>query len=104
VHLAKGGASGYFYVLTEMSAGPDKGPDRGRRRASARRTHKNITRPHGANGANMSEKAPESYQLVLINGKKEEVLFSSPVLLDVELKREQHIRSITTGHVEIRKV
>jgi hypothetical protein len=56
------------------------------------------------NGANMSEKAPESYQLVLINGKKEEVLFSSPKLLDVELKREQHIRSITTGHVEIRKV
>lgn len=52
----------------------------------------------------MSEKTPESYQLVFINGKKEEVLFSSPVLLDVELKREQHIRSITTGQVEIRKV
>ncbi|SNS09468.1 hypothetical protein SAMN04488503_2700 [Humidesulfovibrio mexicanus] len=51
----------------------------------------------------MSEKAPESYQLVLIDGKKEEVLFSSSILLDVELKREQHIRSITTGHVEIRK-
>lgn len=52
----------------------------------------------------MSEKAPESYQLVLINGKKEEVLFSSPVLLDVQLKGEQHIRSITTGRVEIRTV
>jgi hypothetical protein len=62
------------------------------------------TRPRGANGANMSEQAPESYQLILINGKKEEVLFSSPKLLDVELKREQHIRSITTGYVEIRKV
>ena len=52
----------------------------------------------------MSEKAPENYQLVLVNGKKEEVLFSSSILLDVELKREQHIRSITTGYVEIRKV
>lgn len=54
----------------------------------------------------MSEKTPESYQLVLINGgkHKEEVLFSSPKLLDVELKREQHVRSITTGYVEIRKV
>lgn len=51
----------------------------------------------------MSEKSTEGYQLVLINGKKEEVLFSSPKLLDVELKREQHIRSITTGYVEIRK-
>lgn len=54
----------------------------------------------------MSEKTPEEYQLVLIDtgAKKEEVLFSSPKLLDVELKREQHIRSITTGYVEIRKV
>ena len=51
-------------------------------------------------------KQPDSYQLVLIvPGKnKEEVLFSSPKLLDVELKREQHVRSITTGYVEIRKV
>jgi len=54
----------------------------------------------------MSEKAPEEYQLVYTQSgsKKEEVLFSSPKLLDVELKREQHIRSITTGYVEIRKV
>jgi len=54
----------------------------------------------------MSDKTPASYQLVLIhNGKKqEEVLFTSPKLLDVELKREQHARSITTGFVEIRKV
>jgi hypothetical protein len=54
----------------------------------------------------MSEKKAEEYQLVLYqNGKsKEEVLFSSPKLLDVELKREQHVRSITTGYVEIRKV
>lgn len=54
----------------------------------------------------MSDKSNESYQLVLIQGNniKEEVLFSSPNLLDVELKREQHIRSITTGYVEIRKV
>jgi hypothetical protein len=53
----------------------------------------------------MSEKPTEEYQLVLIQngGKKEEVLFSSPKLLDVELKREQHVRSITTGYVEIRK-
>jgi hypothetical protein len=51
-------------------------------------------------------KEPESYQLVLITGgkTKEEVLFSSPKLLDVELRREQHIRSITQGYVEIRKV
>lgn len=50
-------------------------------------------------------KAPESYQLVLVTpGKKqEEVLFTSTKLLDVELKREQHIRSISTGFVEIRK-
>jgi len=54
----------------------------------------------------MSEAKPEEYQLVLYqNGKNtEEVLFSSPKLLDVELKREQHFRSITTGYVEIRKV
>ncbi len=53
----------------------------------------------------MSDKTPVTYQLVLINGgkDKEEVLFSSPKLLDVELKREQHIRSVTTGYVEIRK-
>lgn len=53
----------------------------------------------------MSEQNQETYQLVLIQGNnvKEEVLFSSPKLLDVELKREQHIRSITTGYVEIRK-
>jgi hypothetical protein len=52
----------------------------------------------------MSEKPTEEYQLVLIQSgaKKEEVLFSSPKLL-VELKREQHVRSITTGYVEIRK-
>jgi hypothetical protein len=49
---------------------------------------------------------PESYQLVYIGpGKqKEEVLLTSPKLLEVELKREQHIRSITSGYVEIRKV
>ncbi|MDR3640442.1 MAG: hypothetical protein P4L39_03885 [Humidesulfovibrio sp.] len=54
----------------------------------------------------MSEKPTEEYQLVLTqNGaNKEEVLFSSPKLLDVQLKREQHVRSITTGYVEIRKV
>jgi hypothetical protein len=54
----------------------------------------------------MTEKKTEEYQLVLIHqgSGKEEVLFSSPKLLDVELKREQHIRSITPGHVEIRKV
>ena len=54
----------------------------------------------------MSDDTKDSYQLVLIQGEKgkEEVLFSSPKLLDVELKREQHIRSITTGRVEIRKV
>jgi len=54
----------------------------------------------------MSEKPTESYQLVLVHpGKqKDEVLFSSPNLLDVQLKREQHVRSITTGFVEIRKV
>jgi len=103
VHLAKGGARGYFYDLTK-SAGPGKGPEQRPSGRENQHTQKNTTRPRGANGANMSEKAPESYQLVLINGKKEEVLFSSPVLLDVELKREQHIRSITTGHVEIRKV
>lgn len=51
----------------------------------------------------MSANENPTYQLILINGKTEEVLFSSPKLLDVELKREQHIRSITTGHVEIRK-
>jgi hypothetical protein len=57
-----------------------------------------------------SRKEPQSYQLVLITGDKagggkikEEVLFSSPKLLDVELRREQHIRSITQGYVEIRK-
>jgi hypothetical protein len=84
-------------------APPQASPDLGRK-APGHAHRQQKTRPRGANGANMSEKAPESYQLVLINGKKEEVLFSSPVLLDVELKREQHIRSITTGHVEIRKV
>ena len=48
---------------------------------------------------------PETFQLVYIGpGKrKENVLFTSPKLLDVELKREQHIRSITSGYVEIRK-
>ncbi|MHC1700477.1 MAG: hypothetical protein AB9900_05780 [Humidesulfovibrio sp.] len=48
---------------------------------------------------------PDTYQLVFIGPgkKKEEVLFTSPKLLDVELKREQHIRSITSGTVEIRK-
>jgi hypothetical protein len=50
-------------------------------------------------------KQPDTYQLVLIvpGKKKEEVLFTSPKLLDVELRREQHIRSITSGFVEIRK-
>ncbi|GAB6127399.1 hypothetical protein [Humidesulfovibrio idahonensis] len=54
----------------------------------------------------MSEKKAEEYQLVLSQNSKgkEEVLFSSPKLLDVQLKREQHVRSITTGFVEIRKV
>jgi|GEM_PF-936135 len=49
---------------------------------------------------------PGTYQLVLITGGKvkEEVLFSSPNLLEVELRREQHIRSITQGYVEIRRV
>lgn len=53
----------------------------------------------------MSEKGSEEYQLILIHDGtgKEETLFSSPNLLDVELKREQHIRSIATGYVEIRK-
>jgi len=53
-----------------------------------------------------TKKEPESYQLVLVTGgkNKEEVLFSSPKLLDVELRREQHIRSITQGYVDIRKV
>jgi len=48
---------------------------------------------------------PETYQLVYIGpGKqKEEVILTSPKLLEVELKREQHIRSITSGYVEIRK-
>jgi hypothetical protein len=54
----------------------------------------------------MSEKTTTEYQLVLTQNTKdkEEVLFSSPKLLDVQLKREQHVRSITTGFVEIRKV
>jgi hypothetical protein len=54
----------------------------------------------------MKESEPGSYQLVLVSGgqAKEEVLFSSPKLLEVELRREQHIRSITQGYVEIRKV
>ncbi len=53
----------------------------------------------------MSEKGNDEYQLILIHDGtgKEETLFSSPNLLDVELKREQHIRSIATGYVEIRK-
>lgn len=53
----------------------------------------------------MSETNKDTYQLVLIQSAKgkEEVLFSSSKLLDVELKREQHIRSITSGYVEIRK-
>lgn len=50
-------------------------------------------------------KEPATYQLVLLvpGKKKEEILFTSPKLLDVERKREQHIRSISTGFVEIRK-
>ena len=50
-------------------------------------------------------KQPQTYQLVFIGSgkKKEEVLFTSPNMLEVELKREQHIRSITPGYVEIRK-
>ncbi|MBU1230154.1 MAG: hypothetical protein KKA55_10335 [Proteobacteria bacterium] len=50
-------------------------------------------------------KQTETYQLVYnMPGKdKESILFTSPKLLDVELKREQHIRSITTGFVEVRK-
>ncbi|MDQ7836665.1 MAG: hypothetical protein RDU24_14890 [Humidesulfovibrio sp.] len=50
-------------------------------------------------------KEPATYQLVFIGPgkKKEDVLFTSQKLLDVELKREQHIRSITSGYVEIRK-
>jgi hypothetical protein len=50
-------------------------------------------------------KQPESYLLVFTGPgmKKEEVLFTSPKLLEVELRREQHIRSITPGYVEIRK-
>lgn len=91
--------------LTEQ-AGEQAAAPRAARESQSRATAHDgkHNAPSGANGANMSEKAPESYQLVLINGKKEEVLFSSPVLLDVQLKREQHIRSITTGHVEIRTV
>jgi hypothetical protein len=63
-------------------------------------------RPQGVNGAIMSKtKQPDTFQLVFFGPgkKKEEVLFTSPKLLDVELKREQHIRSITSGYVEIRK-
>ncbi len=49
------------------------------------------------------EKKPVTYQLVLIRSGKEEILFTSPKRLDVELEREKHIRSITTGYVEIRE-
>jgi hypothetical protein len=62
--------------------------------------------PTGMNGVTMSKtKAPDTYQLVFYGPgkKKEDVLFTSQKLLDVELKREQHIRSITSGYVEIRK-
>ncbi len=97
-HLAKGGASGYFTRIDACVRLP---------RHSAHRRHtQNTTRPTGVNGVIMSKtKQPESYHLVFSapGKKKEEILFTSTKLLDVELKREQHIRSITTGYVEIRK-
>lgn len=49
------------------------------------------------------ESKPATYQLILIRPGKEEILFTSEKRLDVELEREKHIRSITTGYVEIRQ-
>lgn len=46
---------------------------------------------------------PATYQLIHVRPGKEETLFTSVKRLDVELEREKHIRSITTGYVEIRQ-
>jgi hypothetical protein len=57
----------------------------------------------GSKKAMTTEPNAPSYQLILIRPDREEVLFTSPNRLDVELEREKHIRSITTGFVEIRE-
>lgn len=44
------------------------------------------------------------YQLVIINGEKEEVVFISDNRLNVELRQERFIRSLTPGYAEIREV
>lgn len=44
------------------------------------------------------------YQLVIITGDKEEIVFISDNKLNVELRRERFIRSLTPGYAEIREV
>ena len=48
-------------------------------------------------------KSESEFQLVYVRAGKEEIVFTSPNRLEVELQREKHIRSITTGYVEIRQ-
>lgn len=44
------------------------------------------------------------YQLVACYLDKEEILYVAENVLDVELMRQRHLRSIALGFVEIRKV
>ena len=43
------------------------------------------------------------YELVIIHGDKEEVVFTTEDPREAELKRQQHIRSLTHGFAEVRE-
>ncbi|MFW6236118.1 MAG: hypothetical protein ACOC24_04970 [Desulfovibrionales bacterium] len=44
------------------------------------------------------------YELVLIQRGKEEVIFRSDDMLEVLLKKESHVRSLTSAVLEVRKI
>ncbi|MCM0754648.1 hypothetical protein M7784_05250 [Desulfovibrio aminophilus] len=43
------------------------------------------------------------YELVIVNGGKEEVIFVTEDPREAELKRQQHIRSMGQGYAEVRE-
>jgi hypothetical protein len=43
------------------------------------------------------------YELVITHGGKEEVVFTTEDPREAELKRQQHIRSLTQGFAEVRE-
>lgn len=44
------------------------------------------------------------YELVITNGEVERSVFKAENMLDVELQRQRHIRSLAEGVAEVREV